>query len=416
MRKSKLLIFVLLLSLCLSGCGKTSVYSTPGSSYAEINCIDGLSFYVPFSVTNQATAVTQIVDGMGYDSNSIYSYNNGEDTYILFCMDQLIILAEKGTNFGFKDSANKANNIGNSSIVNTWFEPLGKKLSFEDETNNGIYKIICNVSAEVVITSELFGDYIGKLAVIDANDSEWSLFVGVVAENTSEMSGQQLSLVNAIVESMQCKAKTEVAKTEYDVVIEHNLETTEEVSSPTPIPTENPLQVEENEPKPEEMGESEEDTTNTEDEVIIEDNSEDVTAEDIPTPTPISDDINIEETENTEETSIPLPTSTPVTSLEKKGMNVNNQKTIEKEAGKAYASDEYSMLAIGQCGFYDAYSSEQTLERPVICINNLYTGDEAVRIIKNQITEESGYQYFDAPDGYTWNVVQYDLSYKDCTW
>ena len=60
---------------------------------------------------------------------------------------------------------------------------------------NDYYKIISNVTAEVVITSELYGDYSGKLATIESGDEEWSLFVGVVAPSTGAMSKEQAAMV-----------------------------------------------------------------------------------------------------------------------------------------------------------------------------------------------------------------------------
>lgn len=372
----------------LSGCGKDNVYSSPGNSYAEINCIDDLAFYIPFSITNQATAVTQIVDGMGYDSNSIYTFNNGTDKYIMFCMDQLIVIAEKGTSFHFMNAADKGSCLNNSAVINTWFKPSGKSFSFSDNTtSNNIYKLITPVSAEVVITSELYGDYVGKLAVIDYEESEWSLFVGVVADSVSSMSKQQSSLVDAIVQSMQLKSKPVKEAVQYDVILDHNLQNEEQ--------TEN---------APEVSDESNEETVS---EPITSESPAPITSAE-PSASPAIDPEPATETEPDK----PFPSSTP--ELGKKGVNLSNQRTIEKEAGKAYASDEYSMLSVGQCGFFDAFSSDQTMERPVVCVNKVYTGEEAVRIIKDKIKGQDTYSYFDAPDGYSWNVIQYDLSYANC--
>lgn len=380
------LLFILSFILIMTGCSKgSSVYSTPGNSYAEINCIDDLSFYIPFSVTNQATAVTQIVDGMGYDSNSIYSFNNGSDTYIMFCMDQLIVIAEKGTTFHFANASNKGDCLNNSAVINTWFKPAGKSFSFTDDTSNNIYKLIAPVTAEVVITSELYGDYVGKLAVIDYADEEWSLFVGVIAESVSSMSEQQSSLVNAIVQSMQLKSKPVKEEVQYDVVLDHNLKN-EEIAEPSPEQEETDVVVVEENTVSSEASEDAEP-------IVTEQEAEEVAATPLPTPT---------------------PTPTPAPANAKTGLNISNQRTIEKEAGKAYASDEYSMLTVGQCGFFDAFSSKQVMERPIVCVNKIYTGDQAIRIIKEKIKGQDNYSYFDAPDGYTWNVIQYDLSYINC--
>ncbi len=82
------------------------------------------------------------------------------------------------------------------------------------------------------------------------------------------------------------------------------------------------------------------------------------------------------------------------------------------EVGNKY-SDIYHLLSIGMTGLYHAYDkdAEISLSDGEITIEQLYTGNEAINIIKNYcISGKTMYQYADAPEGYTWHVIRYSLS------
>lgn len=391
----KCVILLLSVVLLLSGCGisKNTAYSIPKSGYLEITYLDRLSFYVPQYIIKQATAVTQIEDGMEYNSNEIYSFNNGVDTYILFCMDELIILAQKGTNFHFSGSEDKKSCLENSGVLNTWFESSGKKLNYIDSEKSEIYKIIANVKAEVVITSELYGDYAGKLAVIESGEDEWSVFAGAIADSTSALSDDQLSVIDGITKSMSLKENVVKEEPTYDVVIEQS------------------LKVNDNQ-KPEADSETSEeaDKKDTVSDPVTDEIEEDPqsTGETGKETDPETDK---EQTENPADQS---PVEPDASSTHKRGFNVTNQRKQEKELDKAYSSDVYSMLKLGQCGILSTVSKDGVQE-PVIRLNKVYTGEEAKRKIKQYADTQSIYDYFDAPDGYTWNLVEYDVSYQNCT-
>ena len=81
------------------------------------------------------------------------------------------------------------------------------------------------------------------------------------------------------------------------------------------------------------------------------------------------------------------------------------------EVGNKY-SDIYHLLSIGMTGLYHAYDkdAEISLSDGEITIEQLYTGNEAINIIKNYCTSgKAMYQYADAPEGYTWHVIRYSL-------
>lgn len=357
------LSILVLLSVIITGCSTSgsSVYAQPDGTYTEITYIDNLSFSIPLSFVNRATAITQIQDGIQYSSNDVYSYNNGVDTYIMFCMDELIILAQKGTSFDFLNAEEKVNGLNNSSVLNTWFNPAGKRFTYDESDQDNAYKIISSVNGEVVITSELYGDYTGKLAVIQSDNTEWSLYVGVVANNINEVSDQQLDVIDSITKSMCLKENIVKSEPTYDVVISQELKSdaSQDIPESSDAPTEDTAEE---------------------------------SVDDIP--------------EVTETASDRVPT--------KKGLNLSNQINREKELGKAYSSDIYSMLQPGQCGITSVIT-ENGVENPIIRVNKVYTGEDAIKRIKEYAETQDCYDYYDAPDGYSWHLAEYDISYENCT-
>lgn len=386
----KRFMFALLaISMIISGCSfsKDSAYASPANGYTEITYLDNLSFYMPLNVINQATAVTQIVDGMEYNSNEIYSFNNGVDTYVLFCMDELIVLAQKGSSFDFFNTKDKVNALNNSGLLNTWFQPSGKRFSYVESQKNDIYKVIANVQAEVVITSELYGDYSGKLAVIQSGDAEWSLFVGAIAESTQALSENQLAVIDNITKSMCLKANVVKEEPVYDVVIDQTLKADEDAQKDIEETEEIAATVDEDtQPETTEVTQTDTETQSTE---VIADTEEQIA----------------EPREDPEVKENAAPS--------KNGFNISNQRKRQKDLSKAYSSDIYSMLVPGQCGILSVFTKDGVQE-PVIRLNKVYTGSEAVDKIKGYVATQDVYSYFDAPDGYTWHLAEYDVSYENC--
>ena len=332
----------------LTGCMTESKESSP-SGVAAIDTVENIYFEIPLTVSTKATAVTHISDTENYARNNIYSYKDGNSTYLLFCMDELIIMASKGTTFSFSEASDKATCLENNSLLNTWFSISGKNFTYEEAKKNDYYKIISNVTAEVVITSELYGDYSGKLATIESGDEEWSLFVGVVAPSTGAMSKEQAAMVNQIVNSMQLYEKSTETEAAFDITINQSLK---EVETST---------------------------------------------------------LN----ENVEEKDIIPTVSIDVT--EKKGLNISNQSQKTIDSSKAYTSDEYSMLKPGQAGIFTCINMP-TEEQMIIRVNRVYTGEAAQELINQYANSQGRFGEIIAPqDGYTWHLVEYDLSYENCS-
>lgn len=378
MKKSSIFLLIIIILICTGCTTKTNLYTNAPSGYTEITSIDNLSFSIPLALSSKATAVTQILDDISYNSNDAYSFNNGSDSYILFCMNEIIIIAAKGTQFHFSQFDNKESCLSNDALINTWFQPSGKRLTYKDVTKNSIYKIIVDVTAEVVVTTELYGDYIGKLAVIESEDYEWSLFVGVVA-GSNDISSRQFDVINNITQSMSIKAHPIKEEPVYEVVIDSSFK-------------DNETSLNENNKNENEIITPNKDTVNISD----------------PDQSSINTDKNLSHInpayEQKQEDSLNESIKT--------GFNITNQKDTHRELEKAYSSDEYSMLSLGQSGLLSCINSD---EHPIIRINSVYTGEAATNKIKKYVNTQSVYDYYPAPDGYSWHLIEYDISYQNCT-
>ncbi len=97
-------------------------------------------------------------------------------------------------------------------------------------------------------------------------------------------------------------------------------------------------------------------------------------------------------------------------------LNLSNQNTIvDKDEEKAYTSTPYNMLSLNDNGILSAFNdSTLTYEEPIICPTNIYRGDEAIAIIQRFCTTTSQYEYAECDPGSAWEVVEYDVNYKNC--
>ncbi len=97
-------------------------------------------------------------------------------------------------------------------------------------------------------------------------------------------------------------------------------------------------------------------------------------------------------------------------------LNLTNQNSIvDKDEEKAYTSTPYNMLSLGDNGILSAFNDYTiSYEEPFISPKNIYRGEEAENLIKEYCSETHLYDYFNAPDGQSWEVLEYDLNYKNC--
>lgn len=101
--------------------------------------------------------------------------------------------------------------------------------------------------------------------------------------------------------------------------------------------------------------------------------------------------------------------------IEKESDKTNRGFVIKSNQGTTGTkySDIYHLLKIGETGLYHAYdkNAENGLSEGEITIDQLYTGDDAVKLVKEYCQSgKSMYQYADAPAGYSWQVIRYHLS------
>ncbi len=97
-------------------------------------------------------------------------------------------------------------------------------------------------------------------------------------------------------------------------------------------------------------------------------------------------------------------------------LNLSNQKNIvDKNEETAYTSSPYNMLSLGDNGILSAFNDYIiSYEEPIIHPVNVYRGEEAEKLIQEYCDTSGVYDYFKAPDGQSWEVLEYDLNYKNC--
>lgn len=199
--------------------------------YTEITSVPGVSFYVNSPFVEKATAITQVSDNISFQKNQYYSYKNGTDKYLLFNMEDLIVAAQKGTDFWIGDSNDKEFSLLNANIMNIWFTQGSKK--FESETNNGM--TVTKVNAGVAINSTTYGDFCGKLVNINKDGEEWSLFVGVPGERYDKLSDASQGGIDNIINTFMFSNSSDLLSQDiYAVSVEGDnsrtkVETTEEI-------------------------------------------------------------------------------------------------------------------------------------------------------------------------------------------
>jgi len=96
--------------------------------------------------------------------------------------------------------------------------------------------------------------------------------------------------------------------------------------------------------------------------------------------------------------------------LENKNDSASSLGSNQSEAKNGF-SDIYHMLKVGQMGILNACANDGlSVILTQITVNSIYTGDEAVNIIKEHcLSKDAVYKYQKPPAGYSWHVVEYEL-------
>ena len=303
--------------------------------FSEITSVPGVSFYINSAFVDKATAITQISDSIGFQKNQYYSYKNGTDKYILFNMDQLIVAAQKGTDFWLEYSSDKEYSLLNTSLMNIWFTKGSKK--FSCETDNGM--TVTKVCAGVSINSTTYGDFVGELGNISMDGEEWSIFVGVPGIRYDKLSKDAQDGIDGILRTFSFSDGSGIVNQDiYAVSL---------------------------------SGDHEKQAVATEEEIF---------------------------------------------EYDEHSLNLTNQSSIkDKDEEKAYTSTPYNMLLIGDNGLLSAFNDTTlSYEDAIIHPVNIYRGEEAEKIIMDYCEKTGDYAYFKAPDGQSFEVIEYDLNYKAC--
>ena len=111
-----------------------------------------------------------------------------------------------------------------------------------------------------------------------------------------------------------------------------------------------------------------------------------------------------------------VDTTEEIFEYDENSLNLSNQNSIvDKDEEKAYTSSPYNMLSLGDNGILSAFNDYNTsYEEPIICPKKVFRGEEAEKLIMEYCTATEAYDYFKAPDGQSWEVLEYDLNYRNC--
>lgn len=223
MQKYIKLIFAIVIALCLiflvagsafgAGSGKAK---DEIDGYTKIKDVPGVSFFINSSFADAARAVTEVSDNVDLRPDEFYSYRDGEGKYVLFNMEKIIVIAQKGTAFHIGDSNDKEEALTGESLMNVWFTKAGKKL--ESETDRNVTKT--QACAAVVINADLYGDFVGQLVNITDGSTEWSLFVGIPGEIYENLSSSAKKGISAITETFTFNDSVPSDTSVYAVTVE----------------------------------------------------------------------------------------------------------------------------------------------------------------------------------------------------
>lgn len=198
--KQKILL-ILAATLVLTGCS-SSMYEDHKKQYTEETSVQGVSFDILSSVLTSASSVTTISKSVDYGTDT-YVYRDGQSTFLMFNMSGIVTVVQKGTTFELQDAENKSEAIMSEGVCGIWFESDGKKLNYEENTENGVYKFFAKVKADVSINPNLYGLFSGYFANLSFDDQEYTMFVGVLGESYSDVQKSEKKVIEHMVKSLK---------------------------------------------------------------------------------------------------------------------------------------------------------------------------------------------------------------------
>ena len=422
--QKKIIFLLTAVMIMLTACGTKLYTDGNAQGYTSINDIDGILFSMYSKTVGSATAVTNISEKMNFEKDQTYLYKNGESEYFLFNISSVVLAVEKGTDFNMANAKDKKEAVTSHDLLGIWFDIPKKKLSYTDNTADGVYKFMATVNGEVSVTSEIYNDFAGKLVVLSDGTDEWSLFIGSVGTDYDSLSDDVKDTINYIAASLNIVDKEETQdiaavslggqteesnSEEKDSSIlassEVSIEESDEVSvnASTEYTSEEAIEESSNNASMEEISadssstadDTNEDSTSEGEVEIIEVDSSSI---DISNDKP--DDID------TQEESAGITEANEQEAKRGEIITLNNQKEEEKADNKIYNSSVYDMLKPGNWGYADVQTGK-IKETVAVKVSSLCTAQEAVNLIKKACTEKVvPYSYFEAPVGCTWHLVK----------
>ena len=378
----KQIVAVVLISLLLTGCG-SKLYEGTSRGYDDIREVPGIAFDVPDGLEDFATAVSSISDSMGFERQNTYVYKDLNGKYFLFCMDTIVVAAQKGSNFHLNEADNYEEAIQSTDLFGIWFTKTGKSLSYDVKKSGSEYKLIADVNASVSLTRDLFDDYRGKLVIIGDGEEEWAVYIGILASEYDDADKSTLSGLEHMAKSIRLTAETNTA--EEQLVEAGYFEESNE----------------------EEDGENEE--VSKEEEIKETENLPEKVKE-----SPKQTGVDTQESDSTSKESLQEETvhgepDRETESERRDSITLSNQKIGKKRDNAAY-STIYSTLSLGESAYADVFSKD-TLDAKevVVTVKAYYDGGEATTLLKKILGES----FVPAGAGTTWNVVEYDVDYPD---
>jgi len=446
------LVIVFLISSVIMIKNNKGRVSTTEGNYKTVHEVEGVSFSINTSILNKATAISEISEKAGIDSENIYMYKDGGTNYLLFGFNSIVIAVEKGTTFPFYKEFNEED-IYTSDVAGLWFDTNTVKFKPVIDDNS----ITCEVTGGLNISTQMYCDYTGKLKIISDGTNQWSIFVGVPGlTKFNNLEDSSKDGISAIAESLTFSnyvkdyaeetyaisigGEADVTQDEEIVSNEDTIEInavsgedeedkdTEEVSESVneDADSNEDTSIEEVSEEKED-DESDADTEDTEDIEVSEEDSEpdeeekeeeaeDEASEDVEVSEESAEEAEPEAEPEVEEDKTPSPTpETTPTPSPNNFLNISNQKITSKKKGEAYSSDIYSMLSLGDNGIIEEYDIESGVtEKPIITVTRVYKGKTAVDMITSFCSETGQYNYFNPPVGCEWHVAEYSLIYTNC--
>ncbi len=439
--KILLVIVIIIISakMLLSSCAKNKTASEPvalKAGFEVVSSVDGVAFQVNQSILDRATAVTQISEGASFNEADTYVYKDGKSRFLLFGLDSLVIAVEKDTDFHFESTDSKEDALENGNINNIWFSKAEKKFSVD--SSNG--RSVANATGGVVITTNQFNDFTGRLVTITDGNTEWGMFVGVPGTSYKEIPKKQKEAIEEIIETFTLSEHSSNERTEYAISISGNTSeaSISNDSAQSVLPEEaldevvvddstvSEDMISDNSISPNSISENiaEEDSTNMteietepeEDDVVVVTEESDIT-ERTENDTVIESDSHdesstAETTEHAEDDNDTEAGSSDNSSVISSGSEAASERTRgealhlsnvqvhnETDADHAYSSSVYSMLTPGTTGLA-ASVSKTTFGAYAVGIQKVYT--DASQFVDDMYT---------IPDGCHWEAIEYSVVY-----